>query len=260
MSTLWVSYSGDARILLAVGLAVVAGGLAYLGVRLPLPVRATRPGKKATVVIIVAWVTALLPFAAAAGIYLWKYLHGYRLTGMPADHVAPVTFTAVAAVFVIILTRSPGGFRTRLASAAIAAMVAPMIFEFPFDLIIMERVWVYLPLPAWYWALTFVPLFTIEFTTLLLLRLSPAVRVTRATFITFALMIGVFAVWALAGFGYPSTPVPFALNVVSKLLAFAVVLTLFFPRQGPAPADAAAVREQAATVKRAGAVPAGRSA
>ena len=46
----------------------------------------------------------------------------------------------------------------------------------------------------------------------------------------------------------------------SKLLAFAVVLTLFFPRQGPALADAAAVREQAAAAERAAAVPAGRGA
>ena len=33
-------------------------------------------------------------------------------------------------------------------------------------------------------------------------------------------MLGVFAVWALSGFGYPSAPVPLTLNIVSKLLAF----------------------------------------
>jgi hypothetical protein len=42
-----------------------------------------------------------------------------------------------------------------------------------------------------------------DITTLLLLRLSPRVRLTRATFYALALMLGVFAVWALAGFGYP---------------------------------------------------------
>ena len=41
-----------------------------------------------------------------------------------------------------------------------------------------------------------------------LLRLSPMVRLTRATFYSFALMLGVFAIWGLAGFGYPSAPVP----------------------------------------------------
>jgi hypothetical protein len=49
-------------------------------------------------------------------------------------------------------------------------------------------------------------------------------------------MLGVFAVWALAGFGYPSAPLPLTLNIVSKLLAFATVLTLFFPQRPPAPA------------------------
>jgi hypothetical protein len=40
----------------------------------------------------------------------------------------------------------------------------------------------------------------------------------------------VFAVWALPGFGYPSTPVTYTLNVISKLLAFVTILTLFLPR------------------------------
>ncbi|MBV9093739.1 MAG: hypothetical protein JO132_07670 [Streptosporangiaceae bacterium] len=82
-----------------------------------------------------------------------------------------------------------------------------------------------------YRALFFVPLFLIEITTLLLLSLSPMVRPTRATLFCLALMLGVFAVWALSGFGYPSALVPLTLNIVSKFLAFAVVLTLFFPRR-----------------------------
>ena len=55
------------------------------------------------------------------------------------------------------------------------------------------------------------------------------VRLTRATFFTFALILLVFAVWALDGFGYPSAPAPIALNMVSKVLAFATALTLFLP-------------------------------
>jgi hypothetical protein len=38
-------------------------------------------------------------------------------------------------------------------------------------------------------------LFAIEITTLLLLRLSPMVRLTRTTFFSCALMLGVFAAW-----------------------------------------------------------------
>ena len=85
-----------------------------------------------------------------------------------------------------------------------------------------------------YRALFFAPLLLIEITTLSLLTLSPLARLSRATFFSFALMLAVFAVWALAGFGYPSAPVPFALNVVSKLLAFVTVLTLFLPQRAQA--------------------------
>jgi hypothetical protein len=78
-----------------------------------------------------------------------------------------------------------------------------------------------------------------EITTLSLLTLSPMVRLSRATFFAFALMLAVFAVWALAGFGYPSTPVFYALNVVSKLIAFVTALTLFLPQRAQAPGPAA---------------------
>ena len=56
------------------------------------------------------------------------------------------------------------------------------------------------------------------------------VTVRRATFFSFALLLAVFSAWALTGFGYPSPPAPIAFNVISKLLAFVTVLTLYFPR------------------------------
>ena len=73
------------------------------------------------------------------------------------------------------------------------------------------------------------PLVAIELTTLALLTLSPMVRLSRLTFLSFALMLVVFAVWAAFGFGYPSGPVPITLNVVSKILALVTALTLFLP-------------------------------
>jgi hypothetical protein len=105
-----------------------------------------------------------------------------------------------------------------------------MVFELPFDLIVMARTFPPIPPnPALYRVVFFAPLFAVEITTLALLTWSPMVRLTRATFVAFALMLAVFAVWALAGFGYPATPLSYALNVVSKLLAFATVLALFLP-------------------------------
>jgi len=40
-------------------------------------------------------------------------------------------------------------------------------------------------------------------------------------------MILVFALWALEGYSYPSNPIAFALNAVSKVLAFVTVGSLF---------------------------------
>ena len=75
------------------------------------------------------------------------------------------------------------------------------------------------------------------------------VRVRKSTFFCFALMIGVFGIWALSGFGYPQSALPITMNVVSKILAFITALTLFLPDRlrnwrtdGPAPAPG---REQA---------------
>ena len=237
----WVSYGGDARIWLAIGLLAVAGGVTWAGIRLPLPVRATRPGSSGRACLILAWVASIVAFGTCATIYIRQYMRAYDLTApvTPKDPIAPITFSAVVVVVVVIVIVSRGLPRwTRLASAAIGAMAAPMIFELPFDLIVMARTYPPIPPdPAGYRALFFVPLFLIEITTLLLLRLSPMVRLRRVTFFSFALLLGVFAVWALSGFGYPSAPLPTALNIVSKILAFVTVLTVFLPRR-PAPEQA----------------------
>jgi ABC-2 type transport system ATP-binding protein len=230
----WVSYSGDARIWLAIGLLAVAGGVVLAGIRLPLPVRATQPGPVGRIAMILVWITSIVAFLVCLTIYARQYVDVYGAAATaPKSPVAPVTLTAVVVVFVVIMFISRGLPRgTRLASAAIGAMAAPLIFELPFDLIVMARTYPSIPPnPALYRALFFVPLFLIEITTLLLLRLSKMVRLTRATFLSFGLILIVFAVWALIGFGYPSTPACYALNVTSKILAFVTLLTLFLPQR-----------------------------
>jgi ABC-2 type transport system ATP-binding protein len=235
----WVSYGGDARIWLAIVLLAAAVGITLAGIRLPLPVRFTRPGPVGRLAMLLAWGASIVVFLVCVTFYIRGYVHAYNVsaaTTAPKDPVAPITLSAVAIVFIIIIT-SPGSYtwRRRLASGFIGAIAAPMIFELPFDLIVMARIYPPIPPdPALYRALFFVPLFAIEITTLLLLRLSPMVRLTRATFFSFALMVGVFAIWALSGFGYPSAPLPTTLNIISKILAFVTVLTLFLP-QRPAP-------------------------
>jgi len=191
-----------------------------------------------------AWAASIVAVLVCATIYVERYIHVYHLAlrhAAPPDNIFPVTLTAAGVVFIVIAVRSQGDAGMKLGSAAIGAMAGPMVFEFPFDLIVMARTYPPIPPdPVLYRALFFVPLFVAEITTLLLLRLSPMVQLTRATFFCFALMLTVFAVWALTGFGYPSAPVPYALNVVSKLLAFTTVLTLFLSPRTDASGDPAA--------------------
>jgi hypothetical protein len=234
----WVSYSGTARLALAAVLLAVAAALTYAALRLPLPAGSPRPGRKAAVFMLMAWVLAIAAFLACLVVYIQQaqregLVHGH---GLPPDHIFPITFIAAGVTFFIIAINGRPGGTTALTGAVIAAMAGPMVFELPFDLIVMARTYPPIPPdPALYRALFFAPLFLIEITTLSLLTLSPMIRLSRATFFSFALMLAVFAVWALAGFGYPSAPVPFALNAVSKLLAFVTVLTLFLPAATPTP-------------------------
>ena len=242
----WFSYSGSAKLVLAIALLAVAAAVAFAGIKLPLPARLPRPGKNTTTLMVVVWALSIIAFLACVGIY-GKQAHQEHLAGRPADNIFPVTLIAAGVTFfIIVVTGKPGG-RIAVLSAAIAAMAAPMVFELPFDLIVMARTYPPIPPnPALYRVLFFAPLFLIEITTLALLTWSPMVRLTRATFYAFALMLAVFAVWALAGFEYPSTPLPYALNVVSKLLAFVTILTLFLPLGAEAQvADHPAGRAQA---------------
>ena len=240
----WIGYSGTARIGLAVVLLAVAGGLAYAGTRWPGPFPARRPRPAVASLMLAVWVLAIAAFLVCASVYVHQARHELPGRATPTDPITPVTLLGVCAVFLVILIASTGGPAARLGSAAIGALAAPWIFEFPFDLVVVTRTYPIPPDPAGYRALFFLPLFAIALSTLALLTLSPMVRLSRATFWSLALMLAVFAVWALSGFGYPSAPLPIALNVVSKILAFVTALTLFLPLRDQAsvrvPEDGAA--------------------
>jgi hypothetical protein len=222
----WATYHGNARITLAVILLIVAAAAVYGGIRLRQPVRLPRPGRNATNVILVAWVVVIFAFfASVAGISQASQSHPGKVRVL--GPIAPVTFTAVVVTFAVIVWLGRSYDRpVRLAGAAIGALAAPMIFELPFDLIVMTRI---TQLKAGQLAAFFIPLFLIEIVTLSLLAASPMVRLRPVTFFAFASILIVFAIWALFGFGYPTTEPAYALNVVSKILAFITALTLFLP-------------------------------
>jgi hypothetical protein len=226
-----VSYSGTAEIVLATGLAGAAAGVALAGVKLPLPASLPRPGRTAKVFLLVSWILSIAAFGVCFALYALQEMRGHLGHAAPADPITPVTVIGFGvALLAIALIHNARGWRIALGSAAIGALAAPMIFEFPFDLIVMTRTYPpILPDPALYRVLFFAPLFLVEVTTVARLSLSPVVRVTRTTLWCFAAMLAVFAVWALIGFSYPTTPAPFALNVASKILAFLTTLSMFVP-------------------------------
>ena len=237
----WFSYGGAARVVLAAVLVVVAAGVAGMGLRLRGPVRLPRPGRTARMVMLAAWGTAVVAFLVCFGIYVHQLIRQHLIHSRPAQPVFPVTAACMIALFLGILylgrslSNEDDDAGRWLGSAFIGAIAAPMIFELPFDLIVMTRTYpAVAPHPAVYRVLIFTPLFLVEFTTLALLSLSPLVRLSRKAFFAFALMLLIFAVWACFGLGYPSAPLPFAFNAASKVVAFVVALSLFLPQRGQA--------------------------
>jgi hypothetical protein len=148
---------------------------------------------------------------------------------LPVNHVTPITYTAILVTFILIalLTRKYG-VRTSLSAVLFGTVAAPMIFELPFDLIVMFRA--VTPEPAnTYRFLFFLPLLLLEVSTFSMLTQSFIGKLTRYTLFALAAMFLAFSVWALTGFHYPSELLPFTLNVISKLLAFVTAITLFIP-------------------------------
>jgi hypothetical protein len=236
---MWVSYSGTADIALAIVLACAAAGVAYAGLRLPLPARLPQPGRKARAVMLVTWLTAIATFLVCVSLLALHAQRQHLSEAQPADPITPVTVIGFGIVwFAIALMHSARGWRVALGSAAIGALAAPWIFELPFDLIIMTRTAPLSSDAAASRILFFAPLLAVALTTLARLTASPVVRLTRPTLWCFAAMLAVFAVWGLIGFAYPSAPAPFALNVASKILAFLTALSMFIPdRSQPSTAE-----------------------
>lgn len=225
----WSPYAGSSSIILAVGLLIVTGVLIYVAIRLHHPLAVKRPGKVLGVALVVIWVLFVITFLVAASIYaLADEQQMIHFTG-PMNPIFPVTaVSGVIAFFVIVTLAQRSGPWVAIGSAIVGAIAAPLIFELPFDLIVMWRT--YPPAPAIpFTLLYFFPLFLIEVSGFAMLTFSPLVKLSRATLFLLAGMFLIFAVWALFGFAYPAAPLPVALNVISKILAFATAVSLFLP-------------------------------
>lgn len=235
----WAPYVGNEAVILTIALLIIAGALFILGTRLRRTLAAARPGKTVTFFLFVLWILSLVTSSNAVRVYGLAFQQQIASGqigrfALPPDRIALVTYTSVLVTFIVILVLCRRhGWKMALGNAILGAMAAPWIFELPFDLIVVGKV--YTPLPATpFRGLYFLPLFLIEISTFSLLTLSPLVRLSKATLFSLAGMFFVFAIWAAFGFAYPSTSIPIALNALSKVLCFVAAITLFLPLKGTA--------------------------
>ncbi len=228
----WTPYSGAGALSLA--LVLFAAALAYAGTRARTPIAVQRPGRIVAAFMIVIWALAVATFLIALRVYVLA-LHVYVLqlhqTGFLSKarpvRIGTYFYALVTFCLVTWLTRG-SGWRVALGSGFVAACAAPMLFELPFDLIVAARTVPPIPpRPELFRALFFFPLFIVEFATVSLLALLPPMRITRGALYALAAMFAIFALWAVVGFGYPTVPVDWALNVISKILCFVAAILLF---------------------------------
>ena len=82
----------------------------------------------------------------------------------PVSPIEPVTISAAIVLAIVIVAATGGSERDRVTNGVIAAVIAPMVFELPFDLVVMSRTYPPVPPnPAFYRAVFFAPLFLLEF-------------------------------------------------------------------------------------------------
>ncbi len=222
----WSPYVGNSSYILAAFLLLVTCVLMAFGLRFRHTIAVKRPGTFLGALLIGCWFLAAIAFLIAITAYALaqqqQTIH-FKLT----NPITRVTFaSAVIAFFVILYLARKSGPRIAIGSAIVGTIAAPMIFELPFDLLVMWHT--YPPAPhILYTLLYFLPLFLVEILSFALLSFSPAMKLTRYTLFLLAGMFLLFTVWALFGFTYPSTPIPITLNMLSKVVAFATAVSLF---------------------------------
>ena len=225
----WRLYSFPGSVILAFILLIIGIGFVFLGRMIKTSIRVPHPGKSFKIVMIVTWVILILGF-------LFLYFVSEKRTGRAVQNgpIFPITFTCAVVTFAYLVYISRrDGILNALGNAIAGAAAGPMIFEFPFDWIVIPQVNASLK----YLIVFFTPLFVIALVTISLLLLSRRVSITRYSMYALGAMFIVFTVWALFGYSYPATPVPFLLNAISKVLGFISVAALFstgFKKKTPA--------------------------
>jgi hypothetical protein len=227
----WIPYSGNGAIILGMVLLVIAGVFTLSGFKLKKSLRVQAPGRAMSGMLVAVWILSILTWFVNVGIYAYLLLQA-KLTGtIPDNPITKFTLSFALLSFSIIIIINEGK-KVAFLSAALAAMAGPMVFELPFDLIVMGRTWPAIPPdPAVLRALFFFPLFLVELTTISLMFFSPLFKVTKYTLYSLAGLFFVFAIWGFLSFSFAYTTEFLILNVAAKALAFVTVVTLFLPEK-----------------------------
>lgn len=239
----WSPYTGSSSIILTVVLLLITGVLLYFAFRFQHPKQVKRPGLFLGVALVLVWLLSVTTWVMAITVYGLAIYQQKGPSTVPPDYTAPVTLTLLLISFIVIAILARGsGFWGAVVSAIVGTIAAPLIFELPFDLIVMWHTYPPAPPPApgsLFTLLFFLPLFLIEIASFAMLTFSPVMKLSRYTLFALAGMFVIFAVWAVFGFVYPLAPLPIALNMISKVLSFAAGVSLFLPSEKSAAQDGA---------------------
>jgi hypothetical protein len=218
---LWHPYSGLGALLLSLLLFAVGAGLLLSGVRLPRPAKVPPRGRALKVVTVLVWALFILLVLPLFG----QIARREGQSSLGIGPVFPITLTCAFCTLLIVAYLNRGsGVVGALANGIAAAAAGPMVFELPFLLIIAPVVTTRVPHPLF----LFVVFLVVIITTLALPTFSSRFSVTKYTLYSLGAMFVVFAGWALlTGYAPPSDPTSFALNAVSKVLGFAVVVASY---------------------------------
>lgn len=235
----WSPYAGSSSIILAVVLLLITGVLLYFAFRFHHPKQVKRPGLFLGIALILMWLLAVTTWLIAVVAYGLAIYQQKGPSTVAPNYTAPVTLTLLLVAFIVIaILARRSGFWGAIVSAIVGTIAAPLIFELPFDIIVMGHT--YPPDPgSLFTLLFFLPLFLVEISSFALLTFSPVMKLSRYTLFALAGMFLIFAIWAMVGFVYPLSPLPIALNMISKVLAFAAGVSLFLPPGKSAAQDGA---------------------
>ena len=134
----WSPYAGSSSIILAVVLLLITGVLLYFAFRFHHPKQVKRPGLFLGIALILMWLLAVTTWLIAVVAYGLAIYQQKGPSTVAPNYTAPVTLTLLLVAFIVIaILARRSGFWGAIVSAIVGTIAAPLIFELPFDIIVM---------------------------------------------------------------------------------------------------------------------------